>query len=650
MHRLAPILLLLLTAALTAPACQRFTKEGADEEVYGLLGARRAEVEQLQGTLDIESRERLAHALRDRTTFQITLRDALELGTVGSRDYRRQREVVYLAALDLTRALNEFNPLWNADGSVDYRVDEDGSQIDADFGVTLRRAFQRGGGLVVSLTNSFLRDLTGNPLRTAQSVLTADVVLPLLRGSGELVARENLTQAERNVLYSLRSYARFQQEFTVDIATRFYRALQSRDGWKNAESRYDNLKLLVAEQSEKANAGRLPKFQVDQVEQDLLESDDARQRARNQYETSVDRLKLDLGIPVGVDVKLDDSDLDALRKAGPQAVEQTRAEGLRLAALRRLDLRSEFDREVDARRRVLVSRDALRAGIDLRVGGDLRTPGEQPLDFGSADASGNLGLDIDLPLERTNERNAYRRALIDAGRAKRDRERFEDTVAFEVRDAYRTLAQAARSYEIQEVSLKLAERRVESTQLLLELGTAQTRDRLEAEDALVRARNALTASLVDHALARLGLERDVGILRVDAQGMWHAVPKDGTAPSSAETAGTPTPRAVVQPTVDAGLPAPLVRGAGRPVSRNGRASGAAQAPARAMTSPPPAVLAPARKIPAVKIPPRIARPRTADDGNLPPPQVIPRRSGTVGPAAEGNSTGSSNTGSSNSGR
>ncbi len=38
--------------------------------------------------------------------------------------------------------------------------------------------------------------------------------------------------------------------------------------------------------------------------------------------------------------------------------------------------------------------------------------------------------------------------------------------------------------------MKLAERRVESTTLLLEAGKASTRDRLEAEDALVRARNA----------------------------------------------------------------------------------------------------------------------------------------------------------------
>ncbi len=581
---------LLLSVSLGAgTSCQRFTKEGADTEVYGLLGARRDEVPELQGTLDIEAKEKLAQAVRERKTFELTLRDALELGTVSSREYRRRRENVYLAALDLTRELNRFRPLWDLDGSVDVRGDEDGSDIGGNVGLTLRRAFERGGSVVIGLASNFLREISGDPLDVAQSILSADVVLPLLRGSGELIARESLTQAERNVMYALRDYARFQQEFTVSIATSFYRSLQARDSWKNAEARYDNLKVLVDEQREKAAAGRLPKFEVDQVEQDLLESDDARQRARNNYVTSIDRLKLDLGIPVVAELTLDDSDLEALRRVGPQAASQEREEALSIAAGRRLDLRTERDREEDAKRTVRVAADALRAGLDLRLGGDVATPGNQPLNVGRADASGNIGLDFDLPLERTNERNTYRRALIEQGRAQRSRERFEDTVVFEVRDAYRSLAEAKRSYEIQKESLRLAERRVESTQLLLELGDAKTRDRLDAETSLVRARDAVTAALVDHVLARMGLERDVGTLRVDAEGMWIETGKD--AAPSADVAGTTAPPPVVQPR-KAGVQ-PSATPAARP------------APEPAAQPPQPA-------------------------GGLPPPQVIPRRSTTVG--------------------
>ena len=41
----------------------------------------------------------------------------------------------------------------------------------------------------------------------------------MLRGGGKAVALESLTQAERNLLYAIRNYARFRKELYVDIAS-----------------------------------------------------------------------------------------------------------------------------------------------------------------------------------------------------------------------------------------------------------------------------------------------------------------------------------------------------------------------------------------------------------------------------------------------
>ncbi len=633
---------ILLALLLALPACRRFTKAGADREVYGLLGNRRALVPEVRGTLDVEAKEKLAAAIRARTAFELTLRDALELATVASREYQTQRENVFLTTLTLTRQLNEFRPLWDSDGSINYDFDQDNSSLSANMNTILSRAFERGGGLVIGLANSFLTDITGNPLRVAQSILSADITLPLLRGAGELVAKEQLRQAERDVLYALRDYARFQQEFTVTVATSFYRALQDRDRWRNAESRYESLTVLVDEQREKASAGRLPKLEVDQIQQDLLQSDDARQRNRNRFDAAVDRFKLQLGIPVGVAVTLEDGDLKALRAKGPQGEPFDREEALTFAQKQRLDLLTVREEEEDAKRHVLVARDALRAGLDVRLGGDVTTPRDRPFDLAGAEAAGTLGIDYDLPLERTAERNAYRRAMIAAARARRNREAAEDTVVFEVRDAYRTLAEAARSYEIQRESARLADRRVESTQLLLELGRALTRDRLDAETARLVARNAVTAALVDHALSRLALERDVGTLAVDAKGLWDPQPpasrsQPGPAPTEAGQAA-PVPGAASAARAPASQPAPAIRpGRKRPTLR------AAPLPAAAGGFPPavraPAVRAPAtapaptprRKEPAppAKRPSSGAAKAPTAHGGLPPPKVRPRRARTV---------------------
>ena len=537
--------LFVLLSLMLFPACKRFSKAGADREVYGILKGKRDGVPELAGTLDIEAQKELAEAIRTREAFELDLRKTLALATTAAREYRQQRENVFLTALSLTQEMNRFRPLWGAGGTPTLNFTRDGVIVDGSTGIGLSRALANGGTVVFGLASQFTRVFAGDPLRVAQSILDADVVLPLMRGSGNLVAQEGLRQAERDTCYALRDYALFQQDFTVDITTRFYRALQQRDRWGNAEARYKSFQLLQEELSAKAVSGRIPRFEVDQSEQRLLESDDARQRARNNFETAVDQLKLDIGIPVHVDVVLKKDDLQALRAEGPRALEFAEPEALQVASQTRLDLRTSRDEEIDAERHTRVAKDALRAGLDLVLGGDLGSTRQNPLDFNGRNLEGRVGLDIDLPLERTTERNAYRRTIITMERATRNRERLEDTITFEVRDSFRTLAQAKRSYDIQVLSEKLAARRVESTQLLLEQGKASTRDRLDAEDDLALARNAVTGAIVDHFLARLALLRDIGKLRVDAEGSWNE--EAGTVGSATQAAFPPAPPPESQP-------------------------------------------------------------------------------------------------------
>jgi hypothetical protein len=78
---------------------------------------------------------------------------------------------------------------------------------------------------------------------------------------------------------------------------------------------------------------------------------------------------------------------------------------------------------------------------------------------------------------------------------------------------------------------------VESANLLLEAGRAETRDLLDAQNALVRARNDLTQVLVDYHLARLRLLRDLGAIELTPQGIRELpvesalVPADAAAPA-----------------------------------------------------------------------------------------------------------------------
>ena len=136
------------------------------------------------------------------------------------------------------------------------------------------------------------------------------------------------------------------------------------------------------------------------------------------------------------------------------------------------------------------------------------------------EGSYGLGLNADLPFDRKAERNAYQEAVIKVQQTRRE---YEDAVArikLGIRQAYRQLEEAEERYKIQEVSLELAQKRVDRTPLLLKTGRARTRDLLESQDALLNAQNALTDALIGHAVAKLFFFKDIGVLQVRPDGMW----------------------------------------------------------------------------------------------------------------------------------
>ena len=93
----------------------------------------------------------------------------------------------------------------------------------------------------------------------------------------------------------------------------------------------------------------------------------------------------------------------------------------------------------------------------------------------------------------------------------------------QVRDGWRTLDQAKRSYEISEIGVKLAERRVEEQSLLAELGRAKAQDQVDAQNDLVSSRNQRTQALVAHTIARLQFWNNLGILYIKDRGQWEEI-------------------------------------------------------------------------------------------------------------------------------
>ena len=89
-----------------------------------------------------------------------------------------------------------------------------------------------------------------------------------------------------------------------------------------------------------------------------------------------------------------------------------------------------------------------------------------------------------------------------------------------MRDSWRTLEQARRTYQINEIGVKLAERRVEEQELLAEMGRAKALDQVDAQNSLLSSKDQLTQSLVAHTVARLQFWDNMGILYIKDNGQW----------------------------------------------------------------------------------------------------------------------------------
>ena len=87
-------------------------------------------------------------------------------------------------------------------------------------GTGFSKILPTGALLLLNFSNQTVFNFLESEDRTlSTTTLNFDAIQPLLRGSGKAVALESLTQAERNLLYAIRNFARFRKELYVEIAS-----------------------------------------------------------------------------------------------------------------------------------------------------------------------------------------------------------------------------------------------------------------------------------------------------------------------------------------------------------------------------------------------------------------------------------------------
>ncbi|MDP8244882.1 MAG: TolC family protein [Candidatus Hinthialibacter antarcticus] len=500
--------------------------------------------------------------------ISLNLVDALQIAAKNSREYQGQKEQVFQEALNLDLQEEQFRASFF--NGIDAQYENDRTDTDspdgivtenfgAGFNPSISKTFLSGAQLSAQLGWDLAMLLSPGSVSSKSLFGDASITVPLLRGAGRHIVAEPLTQAQRNMVYAIYEFERFKRSFAVSIADEYLSVLQRIDEVKNAEQNYKSLITSARRAQMNLRTGKISPVEVDQAYQNELSARNRWVSSRQAYANAIDSFKYELGLPIDASIELNRDEFVRLaqssetiiagatslqrdeevppadapivlqeptsRNAGKMEIEPI--EAIRLAFENRLDLRTVQGRVYDAQRKVVVAADGLRPEITLF--GSVSTG--QSRGIGSADRADSQVLDlgrglysalltVDLPTERTREAIEFRRSYIDLERSVRDLQELEGRIKLDIRNQLRILVDARESLRIQVLSVNLAEQRVQSTELFMEAGRIEIRDLLDAQEDLLSAQNALTSAMVNYRITELELQRDLGVLKVNHEGIW----------------------------------------------------------------------------------------------------------------------------------
>ncbi len=244
-----------------------------------------------------------------------------------------------------------------------------------------------------------------------------------------------------------------------------------------------------------------------------------------------------------------------------EEVSLTPEKAIEIARAYRLDWMNNRANLVDTWRLIEFNANALKSNVSLRVDGDISTlGGDNPFKFRDETGTVRASLLIDPPFTRLVERNNFRQQLIEYQQSRRQLIQYEDGVYLTLRATLRNLEQLKTNLEIQRRAVAIAIRRVEETRLNLNrpvppplpgtppgqaggggFGPTAALNLLTALSDLRNTQNNFLSVWLNYYASRMVLMRELGLMRIDENGMWIDEPLDLALAAALELSCEPLP-------------------------------------------------------------------------------------------------------------
>lgn len=210
-------------------------------------------------------------------------------------------------------------------------------------------------------------------------------------------------------------------------------------------------------------------------------------------------------------------------------------QALEIARANRLDWMNQRAALVDSWRLIEFNANRLESSLDIELRGDMNTL--DPTNIAGLRAENgalSASIKLDAPLNRRIERNDFRQQLISYQRARRSMIRYEDGIHQGLRRRLRELKQLEINLEIQRRAVVISIRRVDETRETLneptpapqpgqapsQFGPTAATNLLTALSDLRSTQNNFMSVWLNYYAERMLLMRDLGIMRLDENGIW----------------------------------------------------------------------------------------------------------------------------------
>ena len=247
--------------------------------------------------------------------LELNRETTVQMALLNSRDYQNNVEQLYGTALVLSQNQFEFDLNWFGGSGTNFAAQSDGINAVRNLNTANDLGFVRdlaaGGEFAASLANTFTWQLGGaGPANFSAGNILLSFTQPLLRNAFRHVRTESLTQAERNLLYGARDFARFRRQFYLDSVSAYLNLLNQAQSVRIDADNLRSLELNLEEHNILLELDQVSPIQVDQVFQQFQSGRLSLINSQQALQTALDQFKFNLGLPARIKIKLDEAILD----------------------------------------------------------------------------------------------------------------------------------------------------------------------------------------------------------------------------------------------------------------------------------------------------------------------------------------------------